>query len=430
MPRRSIAPLAVLAGAATGLVALVTVIGAQEIDGVPRLKGGEWTRIANLKDNQGRFQSRQEHSAVALNGFVYLIGGFVPTQPPPTPTEANPEPFPFNGTAEVLAYVPADQPGATFVPLGKEVAQVASFRSLGSGSNFPEPSKHHIVSVAHQGRIWSLGGHAGPFTPTDTVYQFMPNSPSAPEGTWSGVNPGDASPCDPASGTCLKLPEPRAAGAAVSVGSRIYLLGGVVPYAGTRDPANESIRTSDSVLSLDTTSFPLTWQTEPPMFDSREHFNAVVAGGRIWAFLGRGERSTHMRGVESWAPGEPDWRREPDAPIGASANVLAAVGDCVYSFGGEFIASNVTGTMIESQVFHVPSRTWREVDATFSTTPLDAATPAVGPAPVPISRHGTYGIAFVENGKTRIMAPGGAITAWFNPISQVHVFTPPSNCAS
>jgi len=58
VPRRSIAPLAVLAGAATGLVALVTVIGAQEIDGVPRLKGGEWTRIANLKDSQGRFQSR------------------------------------------------------------------------------------------------------------------------------------------------------------------------------------------------------------------------------------------------------------------------------------------------------------------------------------------------------------------------------------
>lgn len=396
-----------LLGSASGLLA-------QEVARYPRIQGGEWTRLPNLRDAAGRYQARQEHSAVELNGFVYLIGGFVPAQPPPTPTEEDPEPFPFSQTDEVLAYVPADSPAAAG-------AKGGGFRSLDAASRFPDPRYHHIMSVAHQGQVWSLGGHVGvAFAPTDTVFVFTPNSPDAPEGSWSAIRADNGQPCDPASGACLRLPTARAGGAAVSLGNVIYVIGGVVPNVGSADPVNESIRTTASVLALDTTRFPLTWEEVPPLIESREHFNAVAVAGRAWVFNGRGERSTHMRGVESWAPGEPEWRREPDAPIGTSANVLAAVGDCVYSFGGEFIASTVTATLTASQVFHVPSRTWRLLDATFSKVPLDAAGAA--------SKHGTYGTTFVENGVTRIMAPGGAGTAWFDPMSRVHVFTPPPRC--
>jgi hypothetical protein len=378
----------------------------------PRIQAGEWVRIANLRDADGRFQPRQEHSAVELNGFVYLIGGFVPRQPPPTPTEEDPEPFPFVGTDEVLAYVPAGHPAAG--PAG------GAWRSLDQPARFPQADYHHIISVAHQGQIWSFGGHAGSFAPTDTIFRFTPNDPGAPDGSWSMVRVADGQPCDPTAEECLRLPAARAAGAAVSLDSRIFVLGGVEPNTEAGDPVNESIRTTASVLSLDTTTFPLAWEAGPPLLASREHFNAVVVGGRVWVFHGRSERSTHMRGVESWAPGEAAWQPEPEAPIGTSANVLAAVGDCVYSFGGEFIASNVTGTLHNSQVFHVPSRTWRLLDATFSQTPLDASGAA--------SKHGTYGIPFVEDGLTRIMAPGGAATAWFDPMSRVHVFIPPDRC--
>src|SRR5829696_3960569 len=72
----------------------------------PVVQGGTWTRGPNLKDSQGRPQARQEHAAAVLNGFVYLIGGFVPIQPPPPSTENEPEPFPFEGTGEVLVYTP------------------------------------------------------------------------------------------------------------------------------------------------------------------------------------------------------------------------------------------------------------------------------------------------------------------------------------
>jgi hypothetical protein len=206
----------------------------------------------------------------------------------------------------------------------------------------------------------------------------------------------------------------------VSVGERIYLLGGVEPYPGSPDPVNASIRTTSSVLVLDTSRLPLRWEAAPPLLEPREHFNAVVAAGRIWVFHGRNEISTHLATVESWAPGEPTWRREPDAPVGTSANILAAVGDCVYSFGGEFIASTVSGTLTASQVFHVPTRSWRVLNSRVRARNRDASGAT--------SKHGTYGVVFRERGRTRIMAPGGAATAWFDPMSKVHVFTPPRGC--
>jgi hypothetical protein len=378
------------------------------VSSYPVVTGGTWVRGANLKDGAGRPQARQEHAAAVLNGFVYLIGGFVPIQPPPTPTDNDPEPFPFEGTGEILVYTPhgmsADAPA---VP--------GAWVSLPASSSFPRPAMHHIVAVAHQGRIWALGGHAGPFAPTDGVFVFTPESASSPVGTWSPIRVSDGGPCGTGD-ECLRLPSPRSAGAAVSFGDRIYLMGGVVPFDGSPDPVNQSIRTTDSVIYLDTTVFPLRWVSAPALHESREHFNAVVLEDRIWVFQGRSETSTHMRSVESMWPDHGGWRKEQEAPVGASANILAAVGKRVYSFGGEFIASNISGTLRASQVFDVATRTWSRLETTVDTTPLDATGAD--------AKHGTYGVTIVEDGVSKIMAPGGASTAWFDPMSRVHVFTP------
>lgn len=380
------------------------------VSSYPVIQGGTWVRGANLKDAQGRPQARQEHAAAVLNGFVYLIGGFVPIQPPPQPTDNNPEPFPFVGTGEVLVYTPQDHPADPPAVPGEWV-------SLPPGSSFPKPDMHHINAVSHQGKIWAFGGHAGPFVPTDGVFVFTPDSETSPVGTWREVRVSDGEPCGPGD-ECLELPSPRSAGAAVSFGNRIYVLGGVVPYVDSPDPVNQSIRTTDSVIYLDTTVFPLRWNTAHSLHESREHFNAVVLDDRIWVFQGRNETSTHMRGVESMRPDAGGWRKEEEAPVGASANVLAAVGNRVYSFGGEFIASNITGTLIASQVFDVTTRSWSRLATTVTTTPLDATGAD--------SKHGTYGATIVENGVHKILAPGGAATAWFDPMSKVHVFIPPS----
>ena len=343
----------------------------------PVLSGGEWTRGPNLVDDAGRFQPRQEHAAVELNGFVYLIGGFVPR--PVTPTEDEPEPFPFVGTGDVAAYTPR---GHASAPSSQE----GRWRILPAGSAFPFAAMHHIIAVTHRGRIWTFGGHAGPFSPTTRVQQFTPASRGSAEGTWSRVRVRDGRPCEAGARDCLELPRARAAGAAVSVGRRIYLLGGVVHARRSADPVNESIRTTDSVLYLDTGRFPLRWRRAPSLREPREHFNAVTLRDRVWVFHGRNERSTHLRGVESWGTRDARWRAEQNAPVGTSANILGAVGSCVYSFGGEFIASNISGTTNASQVFDARGRRWRRLRATVRTEPLDASGAT--------SKHGAEDVPF------------------------------------
>jgi hypothetical protein len=397
----------------SSLSAAAPTAGERLASSYPEISGGEWTRMDNLRDSEGRLQARQEHAAVNLNGFVYLIGGFVPLQPPPQPSEKNPEPFPFAGTGELLVYTPQ---GHTAIP----PAQPGRWVSMPRDSWFPKQAMHHIIAVAHQGDAWTFGGHAGPFQPTNLVYRFTPKSAASAEGTWSQVRVSDGKPCGPGD-ECLTLPGARAAGAAVSLGSRIYVMGGVVPYAGSPDLANQSIRTTDGVIAVDTTRFPLKWETVASFNHSREHFNAVVVDNRIWVFHGRNETSTHMRGAESWSPGDAGWRHEQDAAMGTSANILAAVGRCVYSFGGEFIASNITGTLTNSQVFDIDSRSWKRLRTVVDSQPLDA-----GGAD---NKHGTYGVTIQENGVTKIMAAGGASTAWFAPMSKVHVFLPPKSCS-
>src|SRR5262249_48669138 len=151
-----------------------------------------------------------------------VINGFIPTQPPPRPTENDPEPFLFSATDEMLAYVPAGHAAA------KAGVTKGEWRSLDDSSRFPHNDYHHMMGVAHKGEIWAIGGHNGiRFYPADTIYIFKAKGATDPNGSWAGVRE-DGSPCDGKTEKCLSLPEPRAAGAAVSIGDRIVVLGGVV----------------------------------------------------------------------------------------------------------------------------------------------------------------------------------------------------------
>ncbi|HYG70615.1 MAG TPA: hypothetical protein VD838_23275, partial [Anaeromyxobacteraceae bacterium] len=282
--KKAFAPAFAAALGLAGWLAAMPVATAQNqqdevpVSSYPVVTGGTWSRGPNLKDAEGRPQARQEHAAAVLNGFVYLIGGFVPIQPPPQATDDEPEPFPFAGTGEVLVYTPRGQQA-------EAPARAGEWVSLPETSSFPQPDMHHIMAVAHQGKIWTFGGHAGPFEPTDFVYVFTPRSATAPDGTWTQIRASDGQPCGQGE-ECLKLPSPRSGGAAVSVGNTIYVIGGVEPWEDSPDPVNRSIRATASVLVLDTTRFPLAWEEAPDLRESREHFNAVVAADRIWVFQG------------------------------------------------------------------------------------------------------------------------------------------------
>jgi N-acetylneuraminic acid mutarotase len=73
--------------------------------------------------------------------------------------------------------------------------------------------------------------------------------------------------------------------------------------------------------------------------------------GRISGF------ATNMKLVESWAPGERRWRREPPVPEARGGTGAAAVGGTVVSVGGEA----PSGTLEKVYAFDVGRRQWRRL---------------------------------------------------------------------
>jgi hypothetical protein len=407
-----------MAALALGLC-LPSAARAQHVEDYPRLDGGEWVRGPNITGPEGQPTPRQEHAVGVLNGFLYGINGLIPTgDDEVTANEPDAELFAWGRATTV--YVPPTHRYARESP-GR------SFRHLGGASLHPT-SYHHMIATVHQGRLWTFGGHVDEFEPTDAVYVFTPASPESPEGTWSGLRVEDGEPCalppphleEGGGEGCLRLPEARAAGAAVSVDGGIYLLGGVVDNEDPRDLTNEAIRPDERVYFLDTSELPLRWQEMPSMNEARGHFTAVVVGGRIYAIGGRTAEDTRMRGVESWALGVDAWRQEQPAPVGGSAGIVAAVGECIYSFGGEFTPLRHTGTLLVSQVFHVPSGVWRTLHSRIESSPLDATEV--------LQLQGVFGAVLGEAGAERIFVLGGGDQAWGSPISKTHSFTPPESC--
>jgi hypothetical protein len=406
-----------LGAVAVGIVAAVhpLVAAGERVEDYATMQAGEWVRGPNITTPEGEPMPRQEHAIVNLEGFIYGINGLVPVEEEVAPTADEPDPDAHEWGRATTVYVPPDHPY-------RDTAE-SEFLHLDGDALHPT-AYHHLIAAAHKGRIWTFGGHAIEFEPTDEVYVFSPGEGGLPEGSWSGIRARDGGPCDPQNpqerDECLTLPEPRAAGAAVSVNEGIYLLGGVVYDEDPRDPVNGVIRADTSVYFLDTTEYPLAWQRMPSMEHAREHFSAELIGDRIYAMRGRTADDTKMRSVESWAPGEEQWRQEQDAPIGGSAGVVASIDQCIYVFGGEFTPMTMTGTLRASQVFHAPTGTWQLLQSQIADEP-DASDA--------LALHGVFGEVFTTKASPHIFVFGGGDEAWGAPISKTHIFTPPASCA-
>jgi len=74
------------------------------------------------------------------------------------------------------------------------------------------------------------------------------------------------------------------------------------------------------------------WAPGPPLTQAREHTAAMVFNGRAYAIAGRvGGLQTNLTSVESWRPGEREWREEPNVDDPRSGTAASA--GCVA--GGE-----------------------------------------------------------------------------------------------
>lgn len=249
-----------------------------------------------------------------------------------------------NGTPAGPTDSPA--PSASAAPSGSQPRQLAEL---------PEP-RSEVAGAAWAGGVVVLGGYRADgsssrrvdlWLPTEDRWRAVPDLPAGrnhPAATVLGDRlyvsggRGDGAPKGSAEVWSLgrgerswraepPLRQPRLAHAMAAVGGRLVVAGGVGP-AG--------LLTSVEILSAGE------WGPAPPLRVGREHVGGVVSAGRVWVVAGRtAGLATNLAVVESWAPGEGAWRREPDlgTPRGGVAAGVRAGEVCVA--GGEEPAGTI-----------------------------------------------------------------------------------------
>ncbi|MGH2525097.1 MAG: kelch repeat-containing protein, partial [Anaerolineales bacterium] len=132
----------------------------------PTLQAGTWVQRSSMS------HPRSEMPAAALDGLIYVPGGFGVT-----------DVGLIGGTATLEGYDPAADVWRTLAPM-------------------PQP-RHHLMAVAHNGKLYIFGGAQGGFSPTATAWVYDPAADA-----WADLAP---------------LPEPRMSGAAVALGDYLYV---------------------------------------------------------------------------------------------------------------------------------------------------------------------------------------------------------------
>ena len=244
--------------------------------------GGTWSRGAPLPDARG------EVAAARVGTLIYVVGGF-------TANGAN--------SPRVDAYSPVDD-------------------SWHQAADLPV-AVDHAMAAGYRGRLYVAGGYSASRSRLATFFAYS-------RGAWFRLAP---------------LPEPRAAGGAVVVNGKLYLVGGVATAGGVS-------RLARSTLVYDIAH--RRWsQVRGPT--PREHLAVTALGGRIYAVGGRtAGAATNLDLVEVYRPGTQKWRRLPRLPARRGGTGAAALGHSIVSVGGE----TATRTIKTVYGFDVARRRW------------------------------------------------------------------------
>lgn len=176
-----------------------------------------------------------------------------------------------------------------------------------------------LQSNAPQG-VFVFGGYMGAATARSFRFDLS-------AGRWEEIAP---------------MPGPRAAGAAVALGDRIFIVGGA---DGTRliAPTYE--------YNVSTQS----WRTVAAIPTPRDHLAAVTLDRRACAVGGRRlSMSLNLATFECYDPSSDSWARLPEAPTPRGGVGAAAYNGRVYFVGGE----QPSGTFREVEIFDTRTNAW------------------------------------------------------------------------
>jgi non-specific serine/threonine protein kinase len=138
------------------------------------------------------------------------------------------------------------------------------------------------------------------------------------------------------------MPGPRSQGAAVAVGTRIYVVGG---YDGQRLVA--------PTYAYDAKTEG--WREVAPIPTPRDHVAAALLQGRVCAIGGRRlSLATNLATFECYDPAADRWESMPSAPTARGGVGAAAVGDRLVFAGGE----QPSGTYKEVELYDAVTRMW------------------------------------------------------------------------
>jgi non-specific serine/threonine protein kinase len=254
--------------------------GASPSSPIPATTGSlSWRRLPAIPG-----PPRQEVGAAEVGGTIYLAGGLVASG---------------RATTSVQGYDPGTD--AWF-----------------DAPALPTPL-HHVMAAGFRGQLVVMGGfEAG-------LGGAASRRVMALEGThWKDLAP-------------MRLA--RGAGAAVVVGDRLIVVGGV---SGAEHPAPIEIFDGSA------------WHLGAGMPTPRDHLGAATDGKLVYAVGGRlGGDRTELRDFDAYDPAKNVWRRLPDLPTGRSGLGAAFCAGKVIAVGGE--GPRMFG---ETEAFDVASGSW------------------------------------------------------------------------
>ena len=264
------------------VVALLALAGGVAVAAPAPSTAREW------QDHTPMSTARTEAAYAVSDGKLYVIGGLVP---------------PLVNTPTVEVY-DVDADGWTDGP--------------------PAPvAVNHAMAVGHGKTVVHCGGYLA------VVYGAINLCFGLHAGMWAPLAP---------------MPETRAAGAAVLLDGRIYVIGGF-SQQGT-------LATTTLVYDIAADS----WSTAPGMKNPREHLTAVVHGGQVYVLGGRkGSLATNTTLVERFDPRTGRWTTLAPMRQARSGHASAVTADGrVVALGGE-----ATGEVFDSaEVYDVRRNRW------------------------------------------------------------------------
>lgn len=300
---------------------------------------GTWTNLTSLPF------PRQEHSTVALDGFIYILGG-VP-------------PLPANGSLNIPTLTDA---------------QRYSIKNKSWENIAPMPSPlNHANSVVHEGKIYVLGGLAPREDPLD----------------WLVSNASFV--YDPACQTWSLLPAipaglARGSAAMAAYGDEIILAGGMTELSleGNYTQSSTSIVSAFNVRKQ-------TWRSLPALPEGRDHDGYATIGNKFYLVGGRvnGQRNvrntTFVLDLLNQGAG---WKSLAPMPTARGGCTAGVVDGTVYVFGGEGNPEpGSNGVFPEVEAYNTFTDEWTKLPN------------------MPVPRHGTVAAA-ADGG---IYIPGGGI---------------------